>query len=278
VHRLAVAWSRIRGFALARIHAVGRWPIVRNLRSHQLRRLEPLAGGHQRGTAIVRYYWQIFLDAHAADINGRCLEIGSIATLRRFPSGVTSAEALDVAARPGIHHVMDIAKADALPDNAYDCFIVPFTMHLVYDVDSALYHSIRTLRPGGSLLVNFPCVDYYFANGLDMGTGRPLHMFWWFTPIQVENLLRRAGLGATDYRMSVYGNLFARVAYQMNMPVEELTAIERDHRDDGHPLLICVRVIKPENWTGTQPEPRDPWLPDTQPALWNDRTGHYPQG
>lgn len=186
------------------------------------------------------------------------------------------AEAMDVTARDGVTVVADLSRADAVPAEAFDCLVIPFTMHLIYDLDAALHHALRLLKPGGVLLVNFPCVDYYFPDGLDMGTGRPLFVFWWFTPIQVENLMRRAGLSADAYALTTFGNLFARVAHQMNLPAEELTTIERDHRDAGHPLLICARVVKPKDWSAPRPEYRDPWLPQTTPMTWTRRTGHYP--
>lgn len=258
---------------------LGRLPVVRGWRGHSLRRLQPLAGGRPRGTAIVRAYWQQFLEAHRHDIRGRALEVGSTATLRHLAgAGLATAEAVDVRARGGIDVVADLSRADGIPADQYDCFVVPFTMHLIYDIDAALFHAVRILKPGGALLVNFPCVDYYFENGLDMGTGAPLFVFWSFTPIQVENLLRRAGLAHGDYHLAIYGNLFARVAYQMNMPAEELTDAERDHRDPGHPLLICARIVKPAGWAVDRPPYREPWLPDTAPARWNPETGHYPRG
>jgi SAM-dependent methyltransferase len=225
----------------------------------------------------VRYYWARFLERHRSDIRGEALEIGTTFTLRHYGGdAVTRADALDLAAHnPDITTVADLTRADALPADQYDCFINQFTMHLIYDVDAALYHSIRVLKPGGVLLVNFPCVDYYFPSGLDMATGRPMFMYWWFTPIQVENLLRRAGLTSADYTVESFGNLFARVAYQMNLPAEELTGHELEHRDPGHPLLICVRVVKPKEWRASKPIYRDPWRPETTPAKWNAVTGHY---
>ena len=264
---LGSAWSGMLGF-----------PLVRHLRPIQLRRLRPLANGRQRGTPVVRFYWERFVEANGADIRGRCLEVGSTHTIRRLGgSRITHVEALDLSP----HHqdvkvVADLSRADHVPADAYDCFINPFTTHLIYDIEAALYHSVRILKPGGVLLANFPCVDYYFARGLDMGTGRPLHMFWWFTPIQVENLLRRAGLTTGDFQMTVDGNLFTRVAYQMNMPCEELTRTELTYVDDGHPLLISVRAVKPAKWCAERPAYRDPWLPQGTPSRWNPKTGHYP--
>jgi SAM-dependent methyltransferase len=175
-----------------------------------------------------------------------------------------------------VTRVADLARADHLPADCYDCFVNQFTTHLIYDIEAALFHSIRILKPGGVLLVNFPCVDYYFPRGLDMGTGEPLFMYWWFTPLQVENLFRRIGLGEGDYSLEVYGNLFTRIAYQLNLPAEELSRRELEYYDPGHPLLICARVVKPRDWRGEKPVYREPWHPGTTPAAWDPEKGHYP--
>lgn len=264
---------RARGWAWT----LRRLPVVRQLRGLQMRRLRPLGNGRQRGTPVVRYYWARFLHQHRSDIRGTALEIGTTFTLREYGGdAVTRADAIDLAAHnPEITAVADLTRADALPADQYDCFINQFSMHLIYDLDAALYHSIRMLKPGGVLLVNFPCVDYYFPSGLDMATGRPMFMYWWFTPIQVENLLRRAGLSSPDYTMEIFGNLFSRIAYQMNLPAEELARHELDHADPGHPLLICVRVVKPIGWHASVPAYQDPWHPETTSKQWNPETGHY---
>jgi glycosyltransferase involved in cell wall biosynthesis len=277
--------QRVRNSPLGQLYRAGRsigmrWrslPVIRHTRALQLRRLSPLGNGRLRGTPIVRYYWASFLQQHQRDFHGRALEIGTTTTIRQYGGAeLTHAEAIDLQAHsPEVNVVADLSRADHVAADSYDCFVNQFSMHLIYDVEAALYHSVRLLKPGGVLLVNFPCVDYNFSRGLDMGTGSPLYLYWWFTPIQVENLLRRVGLGTADYSITLYGNLFARVAYQMNMPAEELTRRELKHIDAGHPLLICVRVVKPQEWSVAQPEYRDPWLPDTVPAKWNSVTGHY---
>src|SRR5262249_53445300 len=157
----------------------------------QFRRLRPIGDGRQHGTPIVRYYWADYLQRHRLDIHGNALEIGTTATIRQYGGqALTSANAIDIEAHsPEITVVADLSRADQVPSDSYDCFVNQFTMHLIYDLDAALYHAIRILKPGGVLLVNFPCVDYYFPRGLDMGTGAALFLYWWFTPIQVENLL-----------------------------------------------------------------------------------------
>jgi glycosyltransferase involved in cell wall biosynthesis/SAM-dependent methyltransferase len=257
-----------------------RWaslPVIRQFRCLRFRRLRPIREGRQHGTAIVRYWWARYLEQHQSDIRGHALEVGTTATIRQYGGqAVTRADAIDLEAySPEITVVADLSRADHVPSSTYDCFVNQFTMHLVYDVEAALYHAIRILKPGGVLLVNFPCVDYYFARGLDMGTGAPLFLYWWFTPIQVENLLRRVGLAREDYQVDIYGNLFARIAYQMNVPAEELTRRELEYVDFGHPLLICARIVRPMNWQPAKPEYRNPWLPEGAPARWNPVMGHY---
>ncbi len=252
-------------------------PVIRQLRCVQFRRLQPLGNGRQRGTPIVRAYWADYLRAHQADIRGHGLEIGTSVTLRQYGgAAIQRADALDLAAHsPEITVVGDLSRADHIPSDTYDCFLNQFSMHVIFDVESALYHSVRMLKPGGVLLVNFSCVDYYFPRGLDMHTGAPFFLFWWFTPIHVENLLRNVGLTEADYEITMYGNLFARVAYQMNVPAEELTRREMEYVDVGHPLLVCARVVKPSAWKSIKPAHRDPWLPDTRPARWSAVSGHY---
>jgi SAM-dependent methyltransferase len=278
------AAARLRSALAVPHRAARRWrtawkrlPLVRQLRCVAFRRLEPLGGGRQAGTAVVRHYWAQFLLEHRGDIRGRALEVGATSTIRRYggPS-LLRADAIDLS-RHGEHVtvVADLSRADDVPSDTWDCFVNQFTMHLIHDAEAALYHAVRILRPGGVLLVNFPCVDYYFASGLDMGTGRPLHLYWWFTPIQVETLLRRAGLGDGDYRLQIFGNLFARIAYQLNVPAEELTRRELDTVDPGHPLLICVRAVKPAGWSAPKPCYRDPWIPAGAPLRWDPVRGHY---
>jgi SAM-dependent methyltransferase len=254
-----------------------RLPLIRSLRCLQFRRLQPLGHSRQRGTPIVRYYWESYLRSHQADIRGIALEIGSTETIRRFGGmAVSCAEAIDLSPHsPEVTVVADLSRADHVPSERYDCFVNQFTMHLLYDAEAALYHAIRILKPGGVLLINFSCVDYYFPRGLDMGTGAPLFVYRWYTPIQVENLFRSLSLGPKDYSLSTCGNLFTRIAYQMNMPAEELTRRELESADPGHPLLICVRAVKPENWQAKKPSYREPWRPGVTPARWNPVMGHY---
>lgn len=254
------------------------WPLIRHWRTLRFRRLAPVGGGQSNGLSVIRYYWADFLERRRADIRGHALEIGETTTLREFGgTALIQADALDLAPHsPEVRVVTDLSRADAVPGEVYDCFVNQFTTCVIYDIEAAVYHAIRLLKPGGVLLINFWCVDFYLHRGLDMGTGAPLYMYHWFTPIQVQDLFRRLGLGDGDLHVAVYGNLLTRMAFLLNLPANEFTAQELDHVDPGQPLLICVRAVRPANWQVEKPVYRDPcWTPATQPATLRPDTGHY---
>ncbi|MEM7029742.1 MAG: methyltransferase domain-containing protein [Chloroflexota bacterium] len=254
------------------------WPLVRHLRTMQFRRLRPFDDGRSSGLSVIRYYWADFLEHNRADIKGRALEIGETSTIRAFGGdAVTQPEALDLAAHsPEVKVVADLTRADQVPSNGYDCFVNQFTTTVIHDIEAALYHAIRILKPGGVLLINFWCLDFYLHRGLDMGTGAPLYMHHWFTPIQIENMLRGLALTEDDFDLSIYGNLLTRMAFLLNEPAKAFTAQERDTVDPGQPLLICARIVKPQDWQVSKPVYKDsPWIPDTPPAQLSEKTGHY---
>lgn len=254
------------------------WPLIRHVRGAQLRRLTPFGAGRHDQMSVIRYYWADFLEQHRADVQGCALEIGETSTIRYYGgSNLRAAAALDLAAHsPEVQVVADLARADHVPGEQYDCFLAQFTNNVIFDIASALYQALRLLRPRGVLLTNFWCTDFYFHNGLDMGTGAPLYMHWFFTPIQVENLLRTLGLGGEDFTLAVYGNLLAKTAFLMNLPVRELTPRERDTCDPGQPLLICARIVRPEDWRCAKPPAQDPhWLPAAVPLRLHPETGHF---
>lgn len=254
------------------------WPLIRQLRTLRFRRLRPVDAGKSSGLSVIRYYWADFLAQHRDDIRGRCLEVGETSTIRDYGgAAVTQADAIDLAAHSAdVRVVADLSRADHIPGEQYDCFVNQFTTTVIFDIEAALYHAIRLLKPGGVLLINFWCVDFYLHRGLDMGTGAPLYMHHWFTPIQIENMLRRLALTENDFTVKIYGNLLARMAFLLNIPVKELTPDERDHVDPGQPLLICVRIVKPSAWSATRPAYREPlWTPNVPPASLRAETGHY---
>lgn len=185
------------------------------------------------------------------DIRGRALEIGVTGTVRHFGGDrLTSAEAIDVSASdPSVTIVADLTKADHVPSDQFDCFVNQFTIHIIYDFRAALYHSIRLLKPGGVLLINFPCRSGYPVNGIPLGSGQSAHVYWWFTPCLVEAVLAELGIDESHRLLQTYGNYFALAAYMAGIPSEELTRQELETVDPDFPLLICARIQKPLDWS-----------------------------
>jgi SAM-dependent methyltransferase len=254
------------------------WPGIRHLRALRFRRLRPFHAGKSSGLSVIRYYWADFLMQHRADIRGRALEVGETLTIRQFGGNqLTQAEALDLAPHsPEVTIVADLSRAEHVEGEQFDCFVNQFTTAVIFDIRAALYHAIRLLRPGGVLLINFWCVDYYLHRGLDMGTGAPLYMHHWFTPIQVHNLLHGLKLTEQDYSIKVYGNLLTRMAFLMNVPAREFTLSELNTADPGQPLLICARIKRPQNWQAAPPAHCEPcWQPHNEPDRMRADTGHY---
>jgi hypothetical protein len=254
------------------------WPLLRSLRAAQFRRMAPFGKGKSGGLSIIRYYWADFLEQHAGDIKGRALEVEEIVILRDYGGpAVTQAEAIDLTAHHGeVKVVADLARADHVPSDSYDCFVLPFSTAVIYDIEAALYHAVRILKPGGVLLTNFWCMDYYFHHGLNMHTGGTLYMAHWPTPLQAHNWLHALGLNERDYVLQTYGNLMARMAFLLNLPAKEMTVEERDTVDEGQPLSLCLRVVKPARWQPAKPIYHDLlWSPNAKPQVMSAQTRQY---
>jgi len=86
------------------------------------------------------------------------LEIGEVTYTRRFGGDrVTKSDVLHVVeGNPEATIVGDLTNADNIPSEAFDCVILTQTLHLLYDVKTALANLYRILKPGGILLVTVP--------------------------------------------------------------------------------------------------------------------------
>ena len=226
-------------------------PLIRQLRCLSLRRTSALCPGRAIDTQVVRYYWSRFLHERRSDIRGRVLEVGTTDSVRRSGGeNVDVVEAIDVvASSPDVTIVADLTHADHVLPDQFDCFVNQFTIHIIYDFKAALYHSIRLLKPGGVLLINFPCRSGYPVDGIPLGDNRKAHVYWWFTPRLVETVFSELGIPGSHCQLKTYGNLFALTAYMAGIPSEELTLDELETQDPDIPVLICARVQKPHDWS-----------------------------
>jgi len=203
-----------------------------------LYRSEPVSDnwGFDRGQPVDRYYIESFLESHRADIHGRVLEIMNSDYTNRFGSRIECADVLDIdPSNQKATIVADLAAADSIPGDSFDCFILNQTLQLIYDVKSAIEHSHRILQPGGVLLATVPCLSRLAGQGFTD--------YWRFTPNSVERLFGDV-FGKQQVTMSVFGNVLSAVAFLEGMAYEEMSKHELDRLDDRYPMLIAIRAVK----------------------------------
>jgi hypothetical protein len=203
-----------------------------------LRRTTPLSGGwgFDRGRPVDRYYIDSFLERHQQDIHGCVLEILNSSYTNRFGSRIERAEVLDIdPANPLATIVADLAAADSVSSDLFDCFILTQTLQLIYDVRSAIVHSHRILRPGGVLLATIPAVSRIAGEGYTD--------YWRFTPASCA-LLFGEFFGADQLTIYSYGNVLTAVAFLEGMACEELSKRELDASDERFPVLLAIRAVK----------------------------------
>src|SRR5215207_2233107 len=204
-----------------------------------IRRTTPLseAWGRDRGTPVDRYYIEQFLEQNRHLIRGRVLEIMNSDYTRRFGQRVETSDVLDIDAQnPAATFVADLAAADAVPTEAFDCFILTQTLQYVFDLPAALDHAHRILRPGGTLLCTVPSVSRIGRKYVDSE-------YWRFTAASSSRLLRHA-FPACAVDVRARGNVLGSVAFLMGMACEELSRRELEVDDPYFPLVITARATR----------------------------------
>ena len=203
-----------------------------------LRSTKPVSSGwgFDRGRPVDRYYIESFLESRRQDIRGRVLEILNSEYADKYGAAVGRVEILDIdPANRQATIIADLATADAIPSDSFDCFILTQTLQLIYDMKSAIAHSHRLLRSGGVLLVTIPAVSRLAGDGYTD--------YWRFTPASCARLFGEV-FGAEQTTISAYGNVLSAVAFLEGMACEEFTKRELDVMDERYPVLLTIRAVK----------------------------------
>lgn len=203
------------------------------------RRTEPLSGdwGFDRGTPVDRYFIESFLAEHRSDIRGHVLEVQSSLYTDRFGAGVERRSILDIdpSSRDATIHA-DLASADAIASEQFDCFILTQTLQFIFDVRAALRHAHRMLRPGGALLATVPSMSRIDK---DLATVD----YWRFTAPACNRLFGEL-FSPDRLTIRTYGNVLAGSAFWKGLATEDVSTRELDLRDERFPVLIAIRGIK----------------------------------
>jgi SAM-dependent methyltransferase len=217
---------------------------MREINFGDLRRLAPVSRefGFERGLPIDRYYIEQFLAKHAGDIQGRVLEIGDDSYTRQFGGNrVRVRDVLHVEAGHAAATIVgDLTKADHIPSEVFDCFILTQTLHLIYDVRKALETTYRILKPGGVLLATFPGIS-------QISIDRWAEDWCWSLSTRSAAWLFAAVFQKDNIHIQAYGNVLAAIAFLQGIAAEELTTAELEYRDPSYEMLITVRAVKSES-------------------------------
>ena len=203
-----------------------------------LRRTSPLSDvwGFNRGTPVDRYYIECFLEGQRRDITGRILEVKNHEYALRYGTGVTQVDVLDIdPSNREATLIADLAIENQLPIAVFDCFILTQTLHLIFDIESAIRNAYRLLHPGGVLLATLPSVSRIAADAPED---------CWRLTLPSCMRLFSASFGTANTTVKSYGNLTTCVAFLQGMAHEELSRKELAINDPAFPLIIAVRAVK----------------------------------
>ena len=204
-----------------------------------IRRTTPLSDhwGRDRGTPVDRYYIEHFLAGARNAIRGRVLEVMNADYTDRFGVAVERSDVLDIdPSNPMATIVADLATADDIPSETFDCFILTQTLQYIYDIPSAVGHAHRILRPGGTLLCTVPTVSRIARLELESE-------YWRLTAAACSRLFGGVFTGGVvDVRAR--GNVLSAVAFLVGMAREELSSRELDRDDPFFPVIVTVQARK----------------------------------
>jgi SAM-dependent methyltransferase len=241
----AVLPERTRRWISAQQRRLNCRPPIGWVQFGSLRRLEPVSRtfGLDRGISIDRYYIEQFLARHALDIHGRVLEIANSEYTKRFGADrVTNSDVLHVQeGNPKATIVADLASANEIASNRFDCIILTQTLQFIYDLRTAIVNLHRILKPGGVLLTTLPGISPISRYDMDRWGE-----YWRFTTLSARKLFEHA-FTANRITVGVYGNVLAANAFLQGLAVEELRPHELEYQDPDFQLLITVRAEKSEN-------------------------------
>lgn len=209
-----------------------------------LRRLSPIStvfGQDRDLLTIERFYIEEFLARHAADIRGRCLEMGDPAYTLKFGSSVTQPDVMSyVEGNPQATIVADLTDAPHIPDDSFDCIIITQTLQMIFEVDKAIATLHRILKPGGVVL----CTSHGMSRVARREGVDDWGEYWHFTT-QSKRRLFHTHFPKENVSVSTVGNVFTCICNLHGLGASEIAPEELAVHDPNYELLVLVRAVKP---------------------------------
>ncbi len=206
------------------------------------RRLTPISyqcGYDRPGGPIDRYYIENFLNLYASDIQGRVLEIGDDSYTRQFGGDrPTHRDVLHIDAdNPLATFVGDLAHAENIPSDTFDCFILTQTLQYVYDLPAAIQTIHRVLKPGGVVLATLPGISQISQDSWSQ------YWRWNFTKLSAQEIFSEF-FPSSHLQVEAFGNALVAISFLQGLGLQELTTDELDFQDELYKILITVRAEK----------------------------------
>jgi SAM-dependent methyltransferase len=205
-----------------------------------LRRVDPFSTwGSSRGGPIDRVYINQFVEKNAADLRGRALEVMDDHYLKRYGTGVTQIDILDVDdTNPRATFHADIVDAPNIPDDTFECVVLTQVLPLVYDGRAALRTAHRILVPGGVLLATTGGISRIAP------LESPVYGHWWHYTSMSAKRLSEEVFGEGNVEVETYGNVLAATGFLFGLGLHDLSMEELSVRDPAYEVTIAIRAVK----------------------------------
>jgi glycosyltransferase involved in cell wall biosynthesis/peptidoglycan/xylan/chitin deacetylase (PgdA/CDA1 family) len=205
-------------------------------------RLEPIGKewGYDRGDPIDRMYIESFLQRHCEDIRGRVLEAGDDSYTNRFGGDrVTRKDVIHVSPECKTATIVaDLASGDHIPSDSFDCIILTQTLHLIFDLRSAVRTIERILKPGGTLLLTVPGIS-------QMDYGEWAEDWHWSMTVHSVRRLLSERFPPESVEVESRGNVLSATAFLQGLSQQDIGDFGFQIDDPHYPLTVLARATKP---------------------------------
>jgi SAM-dependent methyltransferase len=181
------------------------------------------------------------MERHASDIRGAALEIAGDEYIRRYGSGVTRTDILDVLPdNPNATVVADLVDVPAELDGSFDCVLVTQVLSWIYQPRAAIEAAHRILAPGGVLLATTPGIARIAPVESEL-----FGEWWHFTSMSARRLTADV-FGEANVEVEAFGNVLAAAATLYGLGAHDVSPEELAVHDPAFEVVVAIRAAKAE--------------------------------
>jgi hypothetical protein len=138
--------------------------------------------------------------------------------------------------RPQATIIGDLAEPGVLPQQTFDCIILTQTLHLIFDMATAVDQIHAGLKCGGVALITVPGIS-----PLDRREWKA-SWYWSLTDLALARLLG-GPFDREKVTIATHGNLYAATAFLHGAAVEEIEAAKLAYFDPAYPVTVTARAV-----------------------------------